>query len=127
MIAGTPHARRREWSLLRSAVRLPGAPEPLARFLGVGYSVVATGTHTRKIRARQEEYIGSILEKHDSVAPFKAGPRATPAVRRGDVCERSGDRAVDCRMHIGSLMYVVRASRPGATHPVNRVARKATS
>ena len=48
-------------------------------------------------------------------------------MRRCGVCEWAGYRAVDCRMHIGSLMYVVRASRPGATHAVNRLARKVTS
>ena len=126
VLAGTPRARRREWAALRSAVRLRGDPEPLARFLGVSYSVVATGTHSRVIRAHQGEYIGSILDKYDSVTPFKAGPRTTPSLRRGNVCEQAGDRASDCRSHIGSLMYVVRASRPDATHAVNRLARNVT-
>ena len=123
VLAGTPHGRRREWAALRLAVRLRGDPEPLARFLGVGYAVVATGKHTRTVRARQEGYIGSILDRYDAAAPFKATPKPTPCARRADVNCQRGEREGDCRSYVGALMCVVRASRPDAAHAVNRLAR----
>ena len=123
VLAGTPHGRRREWAAIRSAVRLRGDPEPLSRFLGVGYSVAATSQHARTVRARQAEYIGSILDKYDAAAPFRATPKETPSARRADANCQRGERVGYCRAFVGALMYVVRASRPDAAHAVNRLAR----
>ena len=75
------------------------------------------------MRARQAEYIGSILDKYDAAAPFRATPKETPSARRADANCQKGERVGDCRAYVGALMYVVRAGRPDAAHAVNRLAR----
>ena len=127
LLAGTPHARRREWAALRDVLKMRGEPEALSRFLGVKYSLRTTGTHTRVLQAKQAEYVRSVVARYDDVAPFPAGKHAAPAVHRRVVSEERGGRADDCRSFVGALMYIVRATRPDATHAVNRLARNVTN
>ena len=124
LLAGSPHAKRREWASIRAHVKLRGDPEPLDRFLGVKYELRKAGTYGRVLRASQQDYVASVVRKYDDVAPHPAGSRAAPAVRRKDANENPGERGDDCRGFVGSLMYVVRATRPDATYAVNRLARK---
>ena len=104
-------------------VKLRGGPERLDRFLGVKYELHKTGKHSRTLRATQKDYTASVVRKYDEAAPHPAGRRAAPAVHRSATSEEPGERTADCRSFVGSLMYIVRASRPDATYAVNRLAR----
>ena len=126
MMAGTPHARRREWAALRGHVNMSECPERISRFLGVRYDVRVEGKHTIILSATQNEYVDAVVSKNDAAAPFPATRRMTPAVKRSARWDDPGERAKDCRTHIGALMYIVRATRPDATYAVNRLARKVT-
>ena len=123
LLAGTPHAKRREWAAIRGKVRLRGDPERLDRFLGVKYELHKAGKHSRTLRATQKDYTASVVRKYDEAAPHPAGCRAAPAVHRSATSEEPGERTADCRSFVGSLMYIVRATRPDATYAVNRLAR----
>ena len=124
MLAGAQHDWRREWAAPRKEVKLRGNPEPLDRFLGVKYDVRQTGKHTRCVTATQEEYVRSIVKDYDKASPTPAGQRAAPAPHKRAGGDSGGDRAGDCRKFIGSLMYVVRATRPDAAYAVNKLARE---
>ena len=124
MLAGPAHSRRREWAAIRRTIKLRGDPGPISRFLGVHFSVRRTGHHASTIRAAQPEYISSVVGKYNEAAPLKASPRATPAAGKRDPQDEDGDRAGDCRSHVGALMYIARASRPDITCAVNHLARR---
>ena len=126
LLAGTPHARRREWASIRKVLKMRGDPEDLSRFLGIGYKAKVAGMHTRELRASQQEYVESVVQRYDSVAAHPAGNHYAPSVNRKLRCVDPGDRADDCRSFIGALMYITRATRPDTTHAVNRLARDVT-
>ena len=127
LMAGSPHARRREWAALSRDVKLRGKPERLDRLLGARYDVRPTGKYSRVIRVTQHEYVASVIGRYNAAAPFPAGKRATPVTHRRERSDVAGDRATDCRSFVGSLMYVVRASRPDATFALGRMARNAST
>ena len=127
LLAGTPHARRREWAAIRRKVKLRGEPERLSRFLGVKYEQRSTGPYTRVMRATESEYVDSVVKRPNEVAAHPAGARAAPAQRQRRDADAEGDRAADCRSFVGSLMYIVRATRPDATFAVNRLARNVSA
>ena len=79
VLAGTPHARRREWKTLREHLALRGEPEALDRFLGAKYEVSSESTYQRKLLVGQPEYTEEVLMRYNEAAPFPAGRRAAPA------------------------------------------------
>ena len=126
VMAGTPHARRREWKTLQEHLTLRGEPEKLDRFLGAKYDIDATSKFTRVAQVGQPEYTRKIIQQYNDAAPFPAGRRTTPAAK-GDADTGAGQRAGDCRTFIGSLMYLSRTSRPDITYATNALARHVAS
>ena len=125
ILAGTPHARRREWAAVGTELKLKEKPGQLDRFLGVKYVSSDLGTRKRKLCASQDEYIRRIVSKYNDVAPHPAGTRATPAAKHPTGAEdQAGQRGNDCRSFVGALMYVSRATRPDITFATNWMARK---
>lgn len=127
LLAGTAHARRREWNALREHIKLGDEPAPLKRFLGVRHQLQHVSVHGRKIRLDQSEYIGKMIATYNAKAAHPAGRRAVPSVRRREVRDSPGRMAPTCRMHVGSSMYAVRATRPDAAFSVNKLARSVSS
>ena len=125
ILAGTPHARRREWAAVGTALKLKEKPSMLDRFLGVKYVSAHLGTYKRKLRASQGEYIRRVVSKHNDASPHPVGARATPVAKHPAGTEgQAGQRSSDCRPFVGALTYASRATRPVITFATNWMARK---
>ena len=127
VLAGTGHARRREWAAIQKSLKLRAAPEPLSRFLGVKFSVCATSPFVRRLTMCQDEYARSLVEKYNAQAAHPAGHRATPAVKAGSARSDAGLLGGYCRTLVGGLMYLSRATRPDVTYATNWLARHVSS
>ena len=127
VLAGTPHARRREWAAVSRALKLKEKPQRVDRFLGVKYVAADKSAHKRVLRASQADYVQSLVAKYDKVAHHPAGRRAAPAVKNKHEGDQPGERSGDCRSFVGALMYVSRATRPDVTFATNWLARNVSA
>ena len=127
VLAGTPHARRREWAAISKVLKLKEKPKRIDRFLGVKYVAADKDAYKRTLQASQADYVRSLVTKYDKAASHPAGRRAAPAVKSKREDEQPGERSSDCRSFVGALMYVSRATRPDVTFATNWLARSVSS
>ena len=95
VLAGTPHARRREWAAINKVLKLKEKPQSIDRFLGVKYVATEKGTYKRELRASQADYVQSLVTKYDTAAHHPAGRRAAPAVKSKREDDQPGERRSD--------------------------------
>ena len=73
VLAGTPHARRREWAATRGVLEPMEKPQRVNRFLGAKYVTAGGGTFKRELRAPRADYAQSLVAKYDNIARNPAG------------------------------------------------------
>ncbi len=104
---------------------------PLSNFLGLEFEF-AGSFPIRKARISQKGYAELIVERYLSSpgAPEKSTLRkvTTPMVHQSDVTtqeddESEGSLMSSCRRHVGSLLYLMRGSRPDLVFPIGIIAR----